>query len=32
MKSSKTKLPLVIEPKEFINVKVGGIWVDYKKL
>lgn len=28
--NSKTQLPLVIDPKEFINVKLGGVWLDFK--
>lgn len=28
----KTQVPLVIDPKEFLNVPQGGVWVDFKRL
>jgi cytochrome P450 family 28 len=28
----KTEEPLVIDPKEFLNVKRGGLWLNFKKL
>lgn len=28
--NGKTQEPLVIDPKEFINVKTGGLWLDFK--
>lgn len=28
--NTKTQNPLVIDPKEFVNVKAGGIWLDFK--
>lgn len=28
--STKTQVPLVIDPKEYINVKTGGVWLDFK--
>lgn len=28
--NKKTELPLVIDPKEFLNVKKGGLWVNFK--
>lgn len=28
----KTQKPLVMDPKEFLNVKAGGIWLDFKPL
>lgn len=28
--NDKTEHPLVIDPKEFLNVKKGGLWVDFK--
>ena len=31
-KSTKTQLPLVMEPKHFLNVKLGGLWVDFKNI
>lgn len=24
--------PLIIDPKEFLNVKKGGLWLDFKPL
>lgn len=24
--------PLVIDPKEFLNIKVGGFWIDIKPI
>lgn len=30
--NSKTQLPLIIDPKEFINVKVGKLWLDFKSI
>lgn len=28
--NDKTQHPLVLAPKEFLNVKVGGLWLDFK--
>lgn len=28
--NNKTQRPLIIDPKEFINVKTGGVWLDFK--
>lgn len=30
--NKKTQVPLVLDPKEFLNVAQGGVWVDFKKL
>jgi cytochrome P450 len=30
--NEKTQNPLVLDPKEFINVKIGKIWLDFKAL
>lgn len=30
--NAKTKVPLVLDPKEFLNFPEGGIWLDFKKL
>ena len=30
--NKKTKRPLIIDPKEFLNTKAGGIWVDLKPI
>lgn len=30
--NEKTQVPLVMDPKEFLNVAQGGIWVDFKNL
>jgi cytochrome P450 family 6/cytochrome P450 family 28 len=30
--NEKTPNPLVLDPKEFINVKIGKIWLDFKSL
>lgn len=30
--NGKTKHPLIIDPKEFINAKAGGIWLDFKPI
>lgn len=30
--NEKTKRPLILDPKEFINIKVGGIWLDFKPI
>lgn len=30
--NEKTQRPLVIDPKEFINVKTGGLWLDFKPI
>lgn len=30
--NEKTMRPLVIDPKEFLNVKAGGIWLDFKPI
>lgn len=30
--NSKTKVPLVLDPKEFLNVPVGGLWLNFEKL
>ena len=30
--NSKTKEPLIIDPKEFLNIKVGGLWLNFKPL
>ena len=24
--------PLIIDPKEFLNIKVGGLWLNFKPL
>lgn len=30
--NDKTQRPLVIDEKEFINVKKGGLWLDFKAI
>lgn len=30
--NDKTQRPLLMDPKEFINVKLGGIWLDFKPI
>ncbi|KAL7036965.1 hypothetical protein ACKWTF_009018 [Chironomus riparius] len=30
--NEKTADPLIIDPKEFLNVKVGGLWLNFKPL
>lgn len=30
--NGKTAKKLVIEPKEFMNIKVGGLWLDFKPI
>lgn len=30
--NEKTKQPLTIDPKEFLNIKIGGIWLDFKPI
>lgn len=30
--NEKTQVPLMVDPKEFLNVPQGGVWVDFKKL
>lgn len=30
--NDKTQRPLVLDPKEFINVKIGKLWLDFKAL
>lgn len=30
--NGKTQVPLVMDPKEFLNVVQGGVWVDLKRL
>ena len=30
--NEKTQLPLMIDPKEFFNVKLGGVWLDFKRI
>lgn len=30
--NGKTQHPLVIDPKEYINVKTGGLWLDFKPI
>ena len=30
--NKKTQRPLIIDPKEFLNIKVGGLWLDLKPL
>lgn len=24
--------PLIVDPKEFLNVKIGGLWIDFKPI
>lgn len=28
----KTILPLVIDPKQFMNIKIGGLWLNFKSV
>ncbi|CRK97114.1 CLUMA_CG010454, isoform A [Clunio marinus] len=28
--NEKTKLPLIMDPKAFVNVKLGGLWLNFK--
>lgn len=30
--NEKTQVPLVMDPKEFLNLPQGGIWIDFKKI
>ena len=30
--NEKTQDPLVLDPKEFLNLKIGGLWLDFKPL
>jgi hypothetical protein len=30
--NAKTQHPLVLDPKEFINVKIGKLWLDFKPI
>ena len=30
--NKKTQEPLIIDPKEFLNVKTGGLWLDFKPI
>ena len=30
--NKKTQDPLIIDPQEFLNVKVGGLWLDFKPI
>lgn len=30
--NEKTQLPLTLDPKEILNVKTGGIWINFKAL
>lgn len=30
--NNKTQRPLIIDPKEFLNIKSGGLWLDFKPL
>ena len=30
--NEKTQEPLILDPKEFLNVKAGGIWLDFKPI
>lgn len=30
--NDKTQQPLIIDPKEFLNIKTGGLWLDFKPI
>lgn len=30
--NDKTQRPLILDPKNFNNFKVGGIWLDFKQI
>lgn len=30
--NKKTQRPLIIDPKEFLNIKTGGLWLDLKSI
>ena len=30
--NKKTQEPLILDAKEFLNVKAGGLWIDFKPI